>query len=177
MRRSEAKRLGHISDMQLADAQIQDLAFQLLTIYYADPAIKRLLSKFYLAGIRECFDEIKKDKITLLLVQIASLHRVRHWKETKRGKIRVADPEVGTLFVEGIEQNIGLTMLEACNKIIHAEHIKFEVRKVRKSPLHYFRDAVIIEGAKGKRRWAAYLTVTHFCDAAMFGPDWIDVPF
>ena len=43
------------------------------------------------------------------------------------------DAEVGTWFVEGREGDIALTMLEACNKIIHADRMKLEARKVRKS--------------------------------------------
>ncbi len=155
----------------------QHLAFQLLTIYYADAPIKRLLTKYAYDGIECCFDEIKNGKITLLLVQIASLHRIRHWTETKQTKVRVRDAEVGTWFVEGREEDIALTMLEACNKIIHADRMKLEARKVRKSGFHYFRDWIVIEGSKAKKRWAAHLSVTQFCDAAMFGLDWEDVPF
>jgi hypothetical protein len=145
MRQLDAKRLGHISEMELADAHIQDLAFQLLTIYYADAPIKRLLSKYAYDGIESCFDEIKKDKIVLLLVQIASLHRIRHWTETKQTKVGLRDAEVGSLFIEGQDEDVGLTMMEACNKIIHADRITLEARKVRKSGVHYFRDWIVIE--------------------------------
>lgn len=177
MRQLDARRLGHISEMELADAHIQDLAFQLLTIYYADAPIKRLLSKYKYDGIEDCFDEIKKDKIVLLLVQIATLHRIRHWSETKQTKVGVRDAEVGTLFIEGRDDDLALTMMEACNKVIHADRITLETRKVRRSGFRYFRDWIVIEGRKGKKCWVAHVNATLFCDSAMFGLDWEDVPF
>lgn len=120
------------------------------------------------------FDEIRETQAIHLLIEIATLYRIQEQKYLK-SNIEFKENviiERNKLIVGELFQPIGdkkqpLIMYEACNKIIHAETINFDLRKLPNSHLSYLYPRIYIYGKKNKIKWRAILDIQEFCEKAM----------
>jgi hypothetical protein len=146
-------------------------ACELLTLFMADKPTQKLLSRHRFDGISWRYDEYKKIRVPKLMIEIAAIYRLTSWRLEGHEREQERKRQVGVLFPEEASDKMeDLNMHEACNKIIHADEIVIEVRKVRKSPRHYFKEDVRLFGSRGKQEWMAGLWIPEFCDAAIQMP-------
>ena len=73
-------------------------------------------------------------------------------------------------------------MIEACNKVIHAEQFAFESRRFPKTEEHFLKPRLHLAGTKGRKNWLAIIDVLDFANYAIqpidiFSPDPIDELF
>lgn len=156
---------------------IEAAAFDLLCVFMADKPVQQLLGKYAYNGIAYCFDSRKEEYILRRLIEIATFYRLHYWALDTEKKIKEKSRNVGVLFDDQSDNAADLTLHEACNKIIHAEKITFEVRKVPKAPFHYLNQWVVAEGKKSGKTWTAMIQVILFCDEVLSAPHPDDLPF
>ena len=156
---------------------IDAAACELLAIFMADKPTQKLLARHRFDGISRRYDDFKESRVPRLLIEIAAIYRLTSWRLEGHEREQERKRQVGVLFAEDApDQMEDLNMHEACNKIIHADEIVVEVRKVRKSPRQYFKEDVRLFGSRGKQEWMAGLWIPEFCDAAIQMP-MLDLPF
>lgn len=114
-----------------------------------------------LAGIAE---EHKKSEVIRLAIEIATTYRLMHWNSRSRSSThsvgKVCEDETSGVWSE-------LTMLEACHKVIHAELLAFESRKLPRSYSSFFKPRLHLAGKKGRKQWLAIIDALPFADAAI----------
>jgi hypothetical protein len=151
-----------------------DLAsFRLLSIFLSDKEIQQLRAKNKFKIPDELIFQIKHDQITHLLVEIAILYRIldnQLPKDVMYEKARMKRI-VGSLYEPVGSKKQGLTMREACNKIIHAVGINFEIRKLSKLNRGYLYPKIYIYGKKGQTDWKAILDIVKFCEYSIIPLD------
>lgn len=64
------------------------------------------------------------------------------------------------------ESSAPLDFREACNKIIHAKRVHFDIAVHEKTGVDYLNPVVYLYGSKGEKEWKATLDITQFCRAA-----------
>ncbi|MEQ5816794.1 hypothetical protein J3362_14855 [Marinobacter sp. NFXS11] len=113
------------------------------------------------------------EKVPKLLISIAATLRIKNddggWHSNNRRPVGRLSPDLrGTSPTD----DIPLTLREACNKIIHATRVHYDVEEVdrfesigRKSG--YLNPWVYLYGTKGKKDWKATLNVTAFCKCSL----------
>lgn len=143
---------------------IERATLNLLSIVMADKSIKEKYFECQVPNL-QWIEEIKESEVIRLAVEIAVQYRMM--------ESNVKDPSwldeelvVGILQPnQKIDENIDLTIREACNKIIHAKEFGFDVQKFRGKQEYYFKPFFNITGTKGKAKWFAYIDVLFFCNA------------
>jgi len=160
--------------MDLMD--IDAVACELLALFMADKPIQHLLAKHRFDGIAQGYDDFKERRVPRLLIEIAAIYRLTSWRLEGKEKEQEKIKQVGVLFSGDDDKMTDLSMHEACNKVIHADEIVVEVRKVRKANQAYFKEDVRLFGTHNKKEWMAGLWIPEFCDAALRIP-MLDVPF
>lgn len=151
-------------------------ASNLLALFMADEAIHKLIGKHHFPGIMYEYSEYREQQIIKLLIEIAASYRLTSWRLEGNIKERERKNEVGLLFKGSDDKEYPLTMHEACNKIIHADEIIFETKKVRKAPLRYVQDQIQATGTRQGKEWSIVLWIPEFCEAAINMP-LLDSPF
>jgi len=151
-------------------------ASDLLALFMADEPIHKLIGKHHFPGIMYEYPEYRKERIIKLLIEIATSYRLTSWKLKGKRKERERKNDVGLLFIGEEGKEYPLTMHEACNKIIHADEIVFETRKVRKMPLRYVQEQIQATGTKQGDEWDIVIWIPEFCEAAITMPI-LDDPF
>lgn len=157
--------------LDLGFAKLEDSACHLLAIFFADKAIHEHIAEYSPRGIKHYYNEAKEDVIVQQLIQIATLYRIQIWKIDDEHRQKEKDKEAGILYIGDSENGMPLSMLEACNKIIHADEIYFETIKEDDAPISYLDDCVVIFGRKGKTEWEAHIVIPCFCDWALQAPN------
>jgi hypothetical protein len=145
-------------------------ASNLLALFMAEEPIHKLISKRHYPGILNEYPAYREQQIIKLLIEIATSYRLTSWQLKGKKKERERKNEVGLLFIGDDDKEHSLNMHEACNKIIHAEEIVFETKKIRKAPLRYIREQIQAFGTKQGEEWNIVLWIPDFCEAAIAMP-------
>ena len=153
------------------NSQIIDLAvLRLLSLFLADKEIQKLISNRFFPYSWSILDETKEEQIVHHLIEIATLYRTQEYqivmpKEKKKEmqKKRI----VGDLLEPIGSPKKSLIMIEACNKIIHADTFNYDERKLPKYSLTYLYPRIYIYGKKYTKKWKAILDITKFCKQAL----------
>lgn len=139
-------------------------ALHLVSLLLADKELKRAYRTGdypYLQGFAE---EEKEPEIIRLTIEIATTYRLMFWNASKKPD-HVA---VGRLCAdESTNLWADLTMLEACNKVIHAEYFAFETRRFPKTEEHFLKPKLHLAGTKGKLNWLAAIDTLRFANAVL----------
>lgn len=98
------------------------------------------------------------DEITRILLNIAITARVIDDRENQVFE-RLINCDCGTLYIDG--KDIGLTLREACNKIIHAKKIHFDLDKAGNGE-NYLNPIIYLYGYHYKTEWKAELKIIEF---------------
>jgi len=143
---------------------LERATLNLLSIVFADKLIKQKYFEYGLQNL-QWIEEIKENEVIRLIVEIATQYRIM--ESNVKDKSCLNEKIVVGALQKNIESEelTDLTVREACNKIIHAKEIGFDVRKFKGKQEHYFKPYFHIDGTKGKCNWYAYIDLLFFCDA------------
>jgi hypothetical protein len=164
---STAVKAGYFTRYDGMTFDLATSSLQLVSLLIADKHLKKLYHQYDLPHLEHVSAEFRESEIIRLMVEIATQYRLMDWgvastNRSKHYKVGV----VGALSVDGVPGAQDLTMREACNKIIHAQEIAFDVTKVRKQNDHFFNPVIHVRGEKGKVGWEASIDIVWFCNAA-----------
>ncbi len=149
---------------------IHGIACELLAYFLADEPIQKLISKHRFPGISAWYNGFRQQRAIHLLIEIAAAYRMTSWRLSPEQKQAESKKSVGILFEGDSDDHVDLSMHEACNKIIHAEDLFFETRKVRNAPHAYVKEQIQTFGTKRAKEWHACIWIPEFCDAALTIP-------
>lgn len=167
MSEETAKKYGFTHRYDGVAFDIERASLTLISIVLADKELKKLYSKYDLGHLETMTDEIREHEIVRLLVEIATQYRLMEWNVSEEWKNKdFKTKHVGLLLVDKKEEPLDLTMREACNKIIHAEEIIFDIGKIRGHALYYHKPVIHLYGKRGKQGWKASIDLILFCNAA-----------
>jgi hypothetical protein len=137
--------------------------FHLLSIFLADEKIAYILS-----GVKDplwnlC--SVAESEIARILVTSATIARISD--EHHDFELLRAEDQCGTLREDITSEKFqSLTLREACNKIIHAKEIDFDIKRSTKE--FYSIDPVVyLLGEKGNKSWEARLDIVQYVRSYM----------
>lgn len=146
--------------------------WRLLTIFLADRAFATLTEpEFHADGYAQPLmslqSEFEEDEITRILIGTAITLRVLD----DRDGLLNSDMYCGTLEING--GNTPLTLREACNKIVHATKVNFDLERLDGGPIEqlgmsppYLTPNIYFYGSLRGADWRATLDVIAYVHAA-----------
>lgn len=164
----DSRKFGY-DNVVINSSAIQIAVQRLLSIFLADNKLQKLYTEGYFQGSWSIVEEIKEEQIIHLLLEIATLYRTEEFKFPNNQYVKNEQNKliVGRLHEPQNAPAIDLTMKEACNKIIHAETLNFNVNKLPKFERNYLTPKLFIYGTHRKKPWKAILDIILFCEKAM----------
>lgn len=109
------------------------------------------------------------EEVSKLLVHVATYYRIKYDDESwEHGEwLHQNFSGVGSLAedVSVPEKSTSLSLRDACNKIIHANRVLFDLEIHPVTGVEYITPRVFLYGTKGKLTWRAELDVVRFCEA------------
>jgi len=135
---------------------------RLLSIFLASKSFAALCTHHPHEGLDPIgmIQEVEDDEITRILLNLAITARVVDDREGRAFQQRGSD--CGTLQRDVKDSEIGiLDIREACNKIIHAKKVRFDVEEC--GDQRYLNPIIYLYGSQQARRWRAELDVIKFC--------------
>lgn len=115
----------------------------------------------YSLGTFKMFRDIEYCKISEDLLSIAAIVRNNIDSTYKEGK---KFPTVGSLDQKGKKGDLGF--VEACNKIIHANHINFDLSKIDDMYSGFLKPKIYLYGSFEDKKWKASINIIDFCKEA-----------
>ncbi|MDP1638578.1 MAG: hypothetical protein Q8K74_11050 [Candidatus Nitrotoga sp.] len=112
----------------------------------------------------------EQSEISRLLLHLAVYYRVKYddgsWEHGFW--LHKNFQGVGSLAEDVLTQetSVALDFREACNKIIHAKRVHFDIAVHEKTGVNYLNPIVYLYGSRGVKEWKATLDITQFCKAA-----------
>ncbi|MBB3394248.1 hypothetical protein [Rhizobium sp. BK060] len=157
-----------------SDTVLRDV-YRLLNVVMADEAIARLATARgdVLVDLRDQFVE---DELVHLLISTAIMNRSHddHMDGPRNDAAELSFAPValacGRLVTDvggTKEDDIELTFREACNKIIHAEHITVETQKAKNAAFQFLPTTVQLRGTLRKKPWVAFVDVPNYVRATL----------
>jgi hypothetical protein len=157
-------------NINISSEIIELSVLRLISLFLADKEMQKLYSKGHFAGSWSILDEIREIQIIHHIIEIATLYRTEEYKIDIPREIKKKEQEkliVGKLFEPISKPAKPLTMIEACNKVIHATTMNYDMRKLPSSDYSYFYPTVYLYGKKGRTRWRAILNIKKYCEKAL----------
>ena len=150
-------------------------AYRLLCVIMADEEIARLSDseQDFLSQVRDQFVE---DELIHLLIGTAVMNRAQddHMGGPRKDKTELSFEQLthccGRLIDDVSNEKskeVDLSLREACNKIIHAEHITAETEPIEGTAFHVLPRAIILRGRQGRKAWQAILNVPNYVRATV----------
>lgn len=136
--------------------EIDFLTYDLLAIFASSKEITKLEHEKFsqLIEIKDKF-EISKASKTLITLAIIT----RNILDSKTDNTKSNNLFCGELNENGI--SIKLKIREACNKIVHAEHIDFE--EIIENQYSHLSSIINLSGERRNKEWTAKFDVYEFC--------------
>ncbi len=132
---------------------------RLLSIFMASKSFAFLKSSG--RSVIQKIQEVEEGEITRILLYLAIIARV---VDDREGRVfEVVGSDCGLLQKNlDLDATQCLDLREACNKIIHAKKIEFDVDKVGSEK--FLNPSIYLYGEQGKLKWKANLDVVKFCE-------------
>ena len=136
--------------------EIDFLTYNLLTIFASSKELTKFEHEKYrqLIEIKDRFETSKASKTLITLAIIT-----RNILDSKTDNKKSNELFCGELNENGII--IKLNIREACNKIVHAEHIDFE--KITENQYSHLSSIINLFGERQNKEWTAKFDVYEFC--------------
>jgi len=137
---------------------------RLLAIFLASRHFAELCEGYPGEGFDPIYQiqEVEGDEITRILLNLAITARVVDDREGRAFELVGSD--CGTLQKDLRNQETDvLEIREACNKLIHAETVRFDVEEL--GDQRYLNPIIYLYGTLQGRQWRAQLDVIKFCKA------------
>lgn len=135
---------------------------RLLAIFLASRHFAELCTRYPGEGFDPIYriQEVEEDEITRMLLNLAVTARVVDDRESR--VFELVGSDCGTLQKDLRHQEIEvLDIREACNKIIHAQKVRFDVEELNVQ--RYLNPFIYLYGTLQGRSWRAQLDVIKFC--------------
>ena len=136
---------------------LERTAVRFISLVLANKKLRTLCRDYDFDNLLFASTDIEVTELIPMAVELATCYRLIFWNSSCRTKTS----PVGCL-IEHDDSINDLTLIEACNKIIHAETLSFKTRKVRNFPLDYIEPELEVTGAKGKKKWRAVIDLVLF---------------
>lgn len=169
---AEYERPDHIRQGHLFDpAVVRRELWQLLLIFLADRPLMALVEKEARGGqtLDGLHNEFCEDEITRILMNSAITLRVLDDRDS--GTLQRVEP-CGELQTRG--QTEALTFREACNKIVHATRVNFDIERLDGRPLDrpsteptFMNPKIYLYGVRQGAEWRAMLDVIAYVHGAI----------
>ena len=145
---------------------IERASFHLLSIAIADERILELYEQYDLSHIETWFEELKETETIRLLLEIATMYRMEEWNTPAIARDKNYHKKTsGIIYInEDFDNQLDLSVMEACNKIIHAKTIFFNTKKIKGESRSNIGETVCVKGTRGKQAWEAYIDLVMFCN-------------
>jgi len=136
--------------------EIDNLTYNLLTIFASSKEIALFENAKYsqLIDIKNRFETSKASKNLITLAIIT-----RNILDSKTYSISSSELTCGILNENGKTTN--LEIREACNKIVHAQHIDFV--EISEREYSYLSSKIQLSGERHTKKWTAEFDVYEFC--------------
>lgn len=135
---------------------------RLLSIFLASRHFAELCTEYPGEGFDSIYkiQEVEADEITRILLSVAITARVIDDREDR--VFELVGSDCGTLQKD-ISANVidVLDIREACNKIIHADKVRFDVDEL--GVQKYLNPVIYLYGSLQDKNWRAQLDVIKFC--------------
>ena len=149
---------------ELFNLDLSRTAVQLIALLVADQPLKNACVKYGLYNLLEDSLEIEDNTVIRMTVELATSYRLIHWNS----KYHQTTYPVGDLWPHAeVDKTEPLSVLEACNKILHATELEFAKRKVRGFDADYLKPHLALTGKKGKYTWEAHIDMLLFCNEVL----------
>lgn len=149
---------GHFPNTQNTVLELH----RLLSIFLASKSFAELCTHFPGEGFDPIYkiQEVETDEITRILLTLAITARVIDDREDR--EFRFLSSDCGTLRKNMNEQDEELLSIrEACNKIIHAKNVNFDVEEF--GVHRYLKPYIYLYGTQKAMHWRVQLDVVKFC--------------
>ena len=144
--------------------ELERVATHLIALLYADRELKYSYAKYGLDNLLSASEFIESFDVVQMTVQLAAGYRLIHWN----AKTHAQTVAVGDLWPKASSETpVDLTVVEACNKIIHATKLAFSTKKVRGAGAYYLEPLLLVQGTKGKDAWTAQIDMLLFCNEVL----------
>lgn len=146
--------------------RVQLLAYRLITIILSSKELSKLCASLDDQTPFLMKQEFEQNEIEHLLLQIAILVRAADDSAKSGQTIGVSwNPEVGKLIQDTkTNKKENLTLREACNKIIHAQKVNYELNRNNELWRTYVKPSFMyLYGKKNNKDWKAILDIKKFC--------------
>lgn len=158
--------------IRIEQSRVQLLSFRLLTIFLASENLHSLCNGEYDSGADILANTFEKVEIENLMLQIATLFRYTDTSALENLTFHQRwNPKVGKLEEPIGRQTKDLTLREACNKIIHAKEIKYEVINGDYECNRFLKPTIYLYGKRQENKWRAILNVKDFCFEVCHAPE------
>lgn len=135
---------------------------RLLAIFLSSKKFAELCVNYPGEGFNPIYkiQEVEADEITRILLSLAITARV---VDDREGKVfEVVGSDCGQLQKDiSIADCATLEIREACNKIIHAQKVRFDVEELGNQK--YMNPMIYLYGTQQNREWRATLDIVKFC--------------
>lgn len=135
---------------------------RLLSVFLASKRFAELCTLYPGEGFDPIYkiQEVEEDEITRILLHLAITARVIDDREDRVFEDLTSG--CGTLQQDLNKPELDtLSIREACNKLIHAEKVRFDIEELGVQT--YLNPIIYLYGTLQKRQWRAELDVIEFC--------------
>lgn len=154
--------------------RVQLLAYRLITIILSSKELSKLCLFLDDETPSLMKQEFEQNEIEHLLLQIAIL--VRAADDAARSGQTIGgswNPKVGKI-IQNIKTNKkeDLTLREACNKIIHAQKVSYDLNRNSEPRRTYVKPSFMyLYGKKDNKDWKTILDIKKFCIGVFYIPE------
>jgi len=149
---------GHFPNTENAVVELH----RLLAIFLASRHFAELCDRYPGEGFDPIYkiQEVEADEITRILLNLAVTARVVDDREER--VFELVGSDCGTLQKDSRNQeHVVLEIREACNKIIHATTVRFDVEEL--GVQRYLNPIIYLYGQLQGKEWRAQLDIIKFC--------------
>lgn len=160
----EFRRDGFFFDVQSFRLDL----YRLLSCFFASAEFARLRARLRYEKVADIGDEFEEYEVTRLLVNIAAKVRMIQDRDMEHPWNLTGSCGKFTPDLSKPRRREDLSLREACNKIIHAKHFKFDIKKLKVRDGEYtgtvtaLRPYIHLYGEKQDVSWKATLNIVEF---------------
>jgi len=150
----------------LNPARVGLSAYRLLTHLLASKPLSKLCTGHFACGYDILRDNFEEQEIQHLLIELAISYRMYDdmVKSNDGESISHMNP-VGKIWDPIKSKQRDLSLREACNKIIHAECIKFDKKSGPLQHEHFVKSSILLYGKWNNIQWKAKLNILELCES------------
>jgi hypothetical protein len=155
-------------------SQVRAELFRLLALFLASEGLSKLIEERNHDLTHGSFaylrDEFQRQEAMRLLLGTAGTIRILYhdWMATQKNRLTDQDYIAGQLYrdAKSDAKPEPLTLREACNKLLHADKVHFDLANEDDWPRHFLKPIVYLYGTQNGCEWKAALNVIDYVEQA-----------